>query len=286
REKPNEEPRAGVSKLASSADEPEKPTAPSRSLKGKYRFLSVSFGRDGKTLATVTIDAGSGDGDGRAKNAVKLWDVQSGNERTLAEDQPKNCSYSTIAGVGLSPDGKTVAAPASKHDGKDGYSWLFLWDAETGKIRHQLKQPFFEVRALAFSRDSKMVASGTGISGAERDFEAVRLWDVQTGKLLRALETRKWAVKLAFAPDSMLLAAILTPDVAPDEVILWDHAKGKSQTLPDSEGIEAIAFSPDGKTLLGAARTKLRVWDVTTGNTVQASDLKTDFSDNGWSAFA
>src|SRR5262249_4853766 len=90
----------------------------------------------------------------------------------------------------------------------------------------------------------------------------------------------------AFAPDSKLLAAVLTPDVAPDEVILWDPAKGKSQTLPDSDGIVTIAFSPDGKTLLGASRTKLRVWDVATCKTVQASELKTGFADEGWSALA
>jgi WD40 repeat protein len=207
--------------------------------------------------------------------------------RTFAEDQIKDRGYSTIAGVALSPDGKTVAAPASgKFDGEDGFSWLVLWDAETGKIRHKLKHPFFEVRALAFSRDSKMVATGTGINGAEQDFEAVKLWDVQTGKVVRTLQTRKWAVKVAFAPDSKLLAAVLTPDVAPDEVVIWNPAEGKSQTLPDSEGIEGVAFSPDGKVLLGASRTKLRRWDATTGKIIEGPDLKTDFSDEGWSAYA
>ena len=278
---------AATARTEKKADEPEKPLSPSRSLKGTYKFWSVSFGRDGKALATVTFDAGSDPGDAR-KSAVRLLDVQTGDvERTLAEDQAKGRSYSTIAGVGLSPDGKTVAAPASgKFEGEDGFSWLVLWDAETGKIRHKLKHPFFEVRALAFSRDSKLVATGTGINGAEQDFEAVKLWDVQTGKTLRTLKTRKWAVKVAFAPDSKLLAAVLTPDVAPDEVILWDPANGKSQTLPDSEGIEAIAFSPDGKVFLGASRTKLRRWDATTGKVIEGPDLKTGFSDEGWSAYA
>ncbi len=274
--------------VATKTDEPEKPMSPSRSLKGEYEFLSVSFGRDGKTLATITRDAGSEPGDIRAKNAVRLWDVQSGNQRALAEDQIQDRIYTTVAGVGLSPDGKIVAAPAGgKFDGAFGF-WLLLWDAETGKVRHKLEH-FVEVRALAFSPDGKTVASGTG-ANTDNDFETVKLWDVQSGKLLRTLKTtNKEAVKVAFTPDGKLLAAVLYSGVplAPVEVVLWDPAEGKpSQTLPDSEEISAIAFAPDGKTLLGAARTKLRVWDVTTGKTIQTSDLKTDFGDQGWSALA
>ncbi len=293
---------AGVSMLTPKAvatnqvetktDEPEKPTSPSRSLKGEYKFLSLSLGRDGKTLATVTMDAGAEPGDILAKTAVRLWDVQSGSvKRTLAEDQIKDRGYSTYAGVGLSADGKMVAAPAcGKLDGENGFNWLVLWDVETGKIRHKLKHGL-EVRALAFSPDGKTVATGTG-GNTDRDFETVKLWNVQTGQLRRTLETtNKGAVKVVFAPDSKLLAAVLhqagVAGGAPAEVILWDPAEGKSlQTLPDSDGIEAIAFSPDGKTLLGAARTKLRVWDVSTGKTIQGSELKTGFSDEGWSAIA
>src|SRR5262249_17819163 len=160
------------------------PVSPSRSLKGTHKTWSLCFGRDGQALATVTFDADADHASIR-KSAVRLWDVRSGSiERTLAEDRATDRAYSTIAGVGLSPDGTTVAAPATgKFDGEDGYSWLMLWDTATGKIKHKLKHPFLEVRALAFSRDSKMVATGTGINGAEQDFEAVRLWDVQTGKL-------------------------------------------------------------------------------------------------------
>ena len=281
-------PAVATSQVATKQDDPEKPMSPSRSLKGEFRILSLSFGGDGKALATVTMAADSEPGDIRAKNAVRLWDVQSGNERMLAEDQIKDRQYNTVAGVGLSPDSKTVAAPAGgRFEGERWFNWLVLWDAETGKIRHKLAH-FLEVRALAFSRDSKMVASGTGGNAGE-DFETVKLWDMQSGKLLRTLTTtNKEAVKVAFTPDSKLLAAVLYQSVplAPAEVVLWDPAEGLSQTLPDSEGIEAIAFSSDGKVLLGAARNKLRRWDATTGKIIEGPDLKTDFTDKSWSAYA
>src|SRR5262249_50182369 len=123
---------AATDRAEKKADEPEKPISPSRSLKGTHRVWSVSCGPDGKALATVTFDAGSEPGAART-SAVRLWDVRTGDVvRTFAEDKIKDRGYSTIAGVALSPDGKTVAAPASgKFDGEDGFSWLVLWNAET-----------------------------------------------------------------------------------------------------------------------------------------------------------
>jgi RNA polymerase sigma factor (sigma-70 family) len=259
-------------------DDPEKPVLPSRSLKGEYKFWSVSFGRNGKTLATLTFDATSDPEDAQRKPTIRLWDVQSGNvERTLAEGQING----TIAGVAFSPDGKTVAGPAG---GGEFGPWLglILWDAATGKIGHKLTH-FYEVRALAFSPDGKMLASGAGGTA-----ETVKLWDAQSGKLRHTLKMEnKEAVKLAFAPDGKRLAAVLYQDQAAAEVVVWDPAEEhSSQTLPDSEGIEAIAFTPDGKMLLGASRTKLRRWDTATGKIIEGPDLKTGFEDKSWSAYA
>jgi len=84
---------------------------------------------------------------------------------------------------------------------------------------------------------------------------------------------------VAFAPDGKLLAAVLDPALdhsgGAAEVILWGAGEGKpAQALPGSEGVEVIAFSRDGKTLLGAARTKLLVWDVATGKAIQESELR------------
>jgi WD40 repeat protein len=165
-----------------------------------------------------------------------------------------------------------------------------LWDAGTGKLAHQLKHGFPLVQSFAFSPDGKTVATGTG-GNTDGDSETVKLWDVKTGKLLRTLKTtNKMAVGVAFAPNSKLLAAVLQQDRTLAEVILWNAAEGKQpQTLPDSDGIYATVFSPDGKTLVGAARNKphkLRVWDVTTGKTIQSANLETDYSESHGSVVA
>jgi WD40 repeat protein len=264
------------------ADEPQKPVSPTRSIKGDYSFSRLSLNRDGKSLATVTLEADSSEDNLlKKKNAVLVWNLQTGSvKRTIAEDQVKDRTWSQ-AGVGFSPDGKTVAAATT--DDKSGSGLLMLWDAETGKLAHQLKHGLPLVQSFAFSPDGKTVATGTG-GNIDRDFETVKLWDVKTGKLLRTLETtNRMAVGVAFAPNSKLLTAVLQQDRTLAEVILWNAAEGKQpQALPDSDGIYAIVFSPDGKALVGAARNKphkLRVWDVTTGKTIQSSNLEADLSE-------
>jgi RNA polymerase sigma factor (sigma-70 family) len=274
-----------TNQVETKTNEPEKPTSPSRSIKGAYKILRLNWRHDGKTLATVTEDAATGALDVPTKTAVRLWDVQSGGvKRTLALDEPMSGTWAQ-GGVGFSPDGKTVAAGANcKFDG-EFLSGLVLWDAQTGNVKHKLKCTLL-AQCFAFSPDGKTVATGTG-GNMNRQFETVKLWDVETGRLLRTLETTdRFAGEVTFAPNGKLLAAVLRQDTAL-AVILWDAAEGQwSQILPDSEGIDAIAFSPDGKTLLGAARDKLRVWDVATVKTIQSSDIKTGFSDERWSALA
>jgi WD40 repeat protein len=276
--------------------EPERPSAPCRSLKGDYWIHHLHWSRDGRTLAAVMADAIRDECNVQTKTmGVRLWDVPSGTvNRTLADDDARKCSWSQ-AGVALSPAGKTVAAAKAGIFDEDkefratSSSSLVLWDPETGKLKHRLKHTLI-VQSFAFSPDGKAVATATG-GNVHREFETLLLWDVQMGQLRRTLETTdKMAAKVAFAPDGTRLAAVLQAGASLAEVIVWDAAEGRrSQTLPGSEGISALAFSPDGKTLLGAARDKLRVWDVAAPKIIQASDIKTDFSGQGqecYSAFA
>jgi RNA polymerase sigma factor (sigma-70 family) len=280
---------AAKSQVEAKSDEPQKPASPSRSIKGDYSFSRLSLSPNGKTLATVTLEANSNeDSVLKKKSAVLLWNLQTGSvKRTIAEDWVKDRTWSQ-AGVGFSTDGKLVAAATT--DDKSGPGLLMLWDTETGKLVHQLKHALPLVQSFAFSPDGKLVATGTG-GNINRDFETVKLWDLKTGKLLRTLETtNKMGVGVAFAPNSKLLAAVLQKDETLAEVVLWNAAEGKQpQTLPDSDGIYAVVFSPDGKTLIGAARNKphkLRVWDVITGKTIQSSDLENNFSEAHGSVIA
>lgn len=154
---------------------------------------------------------------------------------------------------------------------------------------------------LVFSPDSKLLASAGGgpqqvmaaptpLGRAGRPSgAAISLYDVSTGKVIRKIDLTQAAVSFAFSPDGRALAT----ENADGSVSLWEVASGKErsrlggrpappapqQALPpgvqvvrtvggggfaaEPAGPAALAFSPDGRTLVvrGADRS-VRAWEV------------------------
>jgi WD40 repeat protein len=120
------------------------------------------------------------------------------------------------------------------------------------------------VESVAFSPNGKLLASGS------RD-ETIKLWDVKTGKELATLKG-EWGTVLSvvFSPNGKLLASGHDRHV----VKLWDVASRK-ESVPlrwrgDLANCKSVAFSPDGKALAAACDSKVRWWDVSTGNELPA----------------
>src|SRR5262249_50851638 len=107
---------------------------------------------DGKRLAAPT-----------ARNAVRVWDVETGKSLALLEGHTQQ-----VRSVALSPDGKKLLS-----GGNDGTTRL--WDVAKGKEVRQVATTRGNVRAVAFSHDGKRVAH------ASSD-EQVRVWEAATGK--------------------------------------------------------------------------------------------------------
>jgi WD40 repeat protein len=116
----------------------------------------VTFSPDGKLLASAGWD-----------NKVRLWDVDSGEER----GEPL-IHTDIVLGVAFSPEGKLLA---SASDGET----VRLWEVES---RQPLGQPLTGhtnlVSDVAFSPDGKLLASAGDMT--------VRLWDLE-GESLVAL---------------------------------------------------------------------------------------------------
>jgi WD40 repeat protein len=127
---------------------------------------------------------------------------------------------------------------------------VFLWEMPGGKPRQTLDAGS-RVRSLAMSPDGKLVAAG-GEDGA------VRLWETATGTAgARLAGHTDWVLALAFSADGKTLAS-----GGYDGVRLWDVAGGKklldvpaappaapNAPAPPANVVQALAFSPDGKTL-------------------------------------
>jgi len=236
-------------------------------LAGKEGFInSVAFSPDSRTLATASL----------YESIVRIWNVETGAlEATLAHE--KECEYgeTLVWSVAFSTDGRTIATATSCRQ-------VYLWDAETKKIRMTLIDPRLsqtvsvrsqghwvdqiqtashasKVYAVAFSPDGHTLAT----AGAEG---SAKLWDMPTGKLKFTLEPAEKAYPLAFAPDAKILATS-----GGSTVRLWDARTGALLAKLQHRGTSwSHSFSLDGKLILtGSDNEKFaKLWDTSTGRLV------------------
>jgi WD40 repeat protein len=163
--------------------------------------------------------------------------------------------------VAYSPDGKVIATSSAAKTAA-------LWDAASGKKLFTLRGHTDFVGGLAFSPDSSRLATGSG------DL-TVKVWDTATGREVLMLPRHNiWVYGVAFSPDGTCLATggMAALDKSEKEftgeVTIWDATTGKRITTlrGHSNGVLALAYSPDGKRLVsGSLDGTVIVWDLATG---------------------
>jgi WD40 repeat protein/tRNA A-37 threonylcarbamoyl transferase component Bud32 len=162
-----------------------------------------------------------------------------------------------VLAVAFSPDGTHVASA-----GADGI--VKVWDRGALREALTLRGHGAAVNTVAFSPDGRRLASGSADG-------IVRVWDAVSGAGVAAFRGHAAGVSgLAFDPTSGRLASTGRgegqEDLPKGELKLWDPAEGKA--LVTTTGLDllgAVAFSPDGRRLAGAAHhCKVAVWDAAT----------------------
>ncbi|MFZ2617164.1 MAG: WD40 repeat domain-containing protein, partial [Anaerolineae bacterium] len=160
-------------------------------------------------------------------------------------------AFSSVAALGLSPDGALLAAGADSGD-------IYLWRCRDFKRLLTLKGHSDWVRSVTFGPDGRLLAS------ASSD-KTVRLWDVQTGHCLCSLAGHENRVRsVAFSPDGSLLVSASSDQT----VRLWRVADGRLlRTLVGHQDVVWTArFSASGRWLASCSYDKtIRLWDVATG---------------------
>ncbi len=221
----------------------------------------LAFAPDGRTLASASYD-------GR----VRLWSAATGKEMQVfpSRDVEPAAGMHCLRTV-FSRDGKRLIA-------LENHGLIRVWDLSTSKeILRSQERPGF---GLALAPDGKTLA--VGASGEDDRWPQLVLWDLTTGRQVRKLRAaNRFVQAIAFSPVASILAA---GDSAPDgqvfatkkggasTVRLWDPASGRQlrEMQGHEGGVTAVAFSPDGKTLVSASHdSTVRFWDPATGKQIR-----------------
>jgi WD40 repeat protein len=221
--------------------------------------LAAAVSPDGKLIA-------SGGGD----HVIRLWDSATGQERLTLPGHDGD-----VLALSFTPDGKTLISSGSDRTIK-------RWDLVSGKelpaqVGH--RQNFVSlvsaVPVLQVSADGQRLA--VWLPGNER-FSNLRLFDLATGNvLLTAKDDNRNVRAVAFSADGKQ-AALGAEDGSVRLYLLGKQAEvrpggdwfpfpepkpEKAGKDPEKAGVLALAFRPDGTTLLvGNARGQVCVCDV------------------------
>lgn len=227
---------------------------PLATLSGHADYVrSIAFSPDGKMLAAAGGPAQRG-------GEIKIWDVQS-HQLLKTMVGHKDSIYS----VAWSPDGKLLAS--GSYD-----KMVKLWDATTGKELKNLQDHIDAVFAVAFSPDGKHLASGS-------QDRSVKIWDIATGQRLYTLgDATDGLTSIAYSPSGKQIAA-----AGYDKTIyIWQVGDSDGHLLrsliADEDSILALAWTPDGKTLITSSSDgSIRVREAATLDPVAVIDHQPDW---------
>jgi len=205
-------------------------------LKHPHAVFSVAWSPDGTQVATGGI----------LDMTVSIWDPAPGRLVRTLTDRP-----GSVRALAYSPDGRFLAAGRGFVARTKDHMSVDIWEAKTAALVRSLRGPApvptgsNDVDAMAFSADGgHLVAAYLGVAV---------IYDVKTGGTIRTLPLppRMTARPLASSPDGRTLAG---GDIR-GNIRIWDATAGSLlRTIAAHSGwIEALAYAPDGKSLVSSA---------------------------------
>lgn len=229
-----------------------------RSIRAGHRDVtsylgSLAFLRGGKAIIS-----------GGYKSTIQLWDAVTGEKLSLFANQI---------------EGPCAVSADEKHLATWSDSAIRLWDMATGKETVSLPGHWSSVRAAAVT-DTEEGKTLISSEVSRNPGFALCFWDLATGKQLRrTVSLPEPGQIMRFSPDAAALAAT-GEHSADSSVRLWDVKSGKrlhtlAHDLQQFEGVTAVAFAPDGRTLATAtgfaagdmekANYAIHLWDPAAG---------------------
>jgi WD40 repeat protein len=234
----------------------------SRETKDVFRIQDVKtagitrVARDDQMTRPPTALALSADGArvlvGFADVPTQVWDAV-GQIQGILEGHK-----GAVLDLAFLPDGKRAVTAGADHT-------VRLWDLTTFReIRQYAGHPFAVDQVAVSPAGNRLLTAG--------EDSAPILWDVSTGNQFRTLEGKEPLAELYFSGDGNQAIGWTKRTSA---LRIWDLGTGKIVREAASEPAAAHrATTPDGRFAVDATvDSKLRVWDTTTGDTLELMDF-------------
>ena len=168
-----------------------------------------------------------------------------------------------VHSLAFTQDGSVLAAAG----GNDQDFSIQLWDVVNGYFLNELDGHTGIVWDLAFSPDGQFLASVSSDKTA-------KIWDWRNKTLIQSLDFPGQVVSVRFSPDGQTLSigGVDEPVNQIQNAAIWTFSVGSwkpLQKLTEYLNITALAYSPDGRWLVGGGTSRnVQVWRASDGGPV------------------
>lgn len=214
----------------------------------EYTFLDVSSAGEEQAIQSLAVAPnGKWIAVGNSAGLIRTWRLEDRSEL-----HAKQFHSNDITQIAISPDSSELATTSYDNE-------VMVWSADELEQKNRFKIETNGLKRIMYASQDKLVAAG----------ETTTSWNTRTGKQEQTLSPGRYNYTLARSADGSRFAV-----GDEDGLQFWDarEAKLQSRLRGDFASEEWVEFSDDGKLLITANGTTIRVWDLSTGQVLQVID--------------
>ncbi len=185
---------------------------------------------------------------GDSNGLLKVWSMSD-----RKEVHSKKIFPTGITQIAISPDGQEIAMISYDVD-------VAIYQSSTLEKKNQFKINSNGLKNIAYVAQGQLAAAA----------ETTTVWNTATGKVAQTLSPGRYQSSLARSKDGKWFAF-----GEKDDLQLWDvtQAKKANKSFNNIAMNELVDFSHDGKSLITANGSNIRLWDIATQRIVQVIDV-------------